>query len=180
MNRNLRRFFLTGALILLTSWSAFAQIENTGVTDAWTIKDVTRAHNSSDKASYVKQVRAGKQKDFDRVVFEFEGPFPNYLVQYLKSPFYESEAGRERIRQPGTAFLQVEFFLIPTEEKQVNLSKAGDFIPKRRLSFLSVQSVREKVLFEGFYDFLIGVRTRKAFRVSELSNPARLVIDVQH
>jgi len=35
-------------------------------------------------------------------------------------------------------------------------------------------------MFEGFYDFVIGVSSRKAFRVTELSTPSRLAIDFKH
>jgi len=35
-------------------------------------------------------------------------------------------------------------------------------------------------LFEGFYDFVVGVGWPKPFRVIELSNPARLAIDFKH
>ena len=31
--------------------------------------------------------------------------------------------------------------------------------------------------FEGHYDFLLGLRSRRLFRVTELANPSRLVID---
>jgi len=40
--------------------------------------------------------------------------------------------------------------------------------------------VQEKTLFEGFYDFLLGVKSRRAFRVTEFSNPARVAIDFKH
>ena len=177
MNIHSKCSLAAGALLLLLSLSALAQMENIGTFDTWTTRPFSRAHNSSAEASYVKTVRASKQNGFDRVVFEFEGPFPNYRIEYLKSRFYEPEAGRQRIRQPGNAFVLVNFFLIPTEEKQFKLSEAKDFVPKGSLRMPTLQSVKDKQLFEGYYDFLLGVRSRKPYRVTELANPSRLVID---
>ncbi len=180
MNSYFKHLFATGTMGLLLWFSAFAQIGNIGRLNTWTTREVARAHNSTSQASYVKTVRASEQNGFDRVVFEFEGPFPNYDLKYLKSPFYKGEAGRRRIRQPGKVFLMVEFFVVPTDDNQLKLHEVKDFTPKGRLRMPSVQSVKDEELFEGFYDFLVGVSARKPFRITELSNPSRLVIDFKH
>jgi hypothetical protein len=125
-------------------------------------------------------VRVGRHQTFDRVVFEFSGSMPNYQVEYLKGRFYENEGGRQRIRIAGNAFIQVNLNLIPTDEEQMKLREQNSFIPKGRLKFRSVWELDEAGLFEGYYDFLLGIRARKPFRVSELSNPLRLVIDFRH
>jgi hypothetical protein len=125
-------------------------------------------------------VRAARQGAFDRVVFEFDGPVSNYSIKYLSSPYYESEGGRQRIRIAGSRFVEITLHIITTDEKQMALSEKKDFIPKGRLKMPSVLQLASKNLFEGYYDFLVGVRGRKAFRVTELSNPSRLVIDFKH
>jgi hypothetical protein len=125
-------------------------------------------------------VRAAKQRAFDRVVFEFSGPLPNYRIEYLKSHFYDGEAGRVRIKSAGKAFVQVEFSVIPSSDEQLKFSEATNFVPKGRLRMGSLQSVTDQAQFEGFYDFLLGVAARKQFRVSEMSNPTRLVVDFKH
>ena len=131
--------------------------------------------------TYVKAVRADKHMKYDRVVFEFTGPMPNYRIEYLKSHFYEGEAGRVRIRSAGNAFIQIEMFTIPTSEEQLKFTEAKGFRPKGRLPMPTVKSVTDQGLFEGFYDFVIGVSSRtKSFRISEMSNPSRLVVDLEH
>jgi len=125
-------------------------------------------------------VRAAKQHNSDRVVFEFVGPFPNYGIEYLKGHFYDGEGGRERIKSAGNLFVQVEFNMIPASEEQVKFTETKNFVPKGRLRMPAVQSVTDQGLFEGFYDFVIGVSARKPFRVTELSNPPRLVVDFKH
>ena len=114
------------------------------------------------------------------MVFEFEKQLPNYRVEYLKSHFYDGEAERVRIKSAGNSFVQVEFFTIPTSEEQMKFTETKGFRPKGRLRMPTVQSITDMGLFEGFYDFVIGVGSRQPFRVIELSNPARLAIDFRH
>ena len=167
------------AFLMLPVLSAAAQIGNVGKLENWTAKPVSREH-SSGELIYVKKVTAAKHKDFDRVVFEFEKQLPNYRVEYLKSHFYDGEAERMRIRSAGNSFVQIEFLTIPTSEEQMKFTEAKGFRPKGRLRMPTVQSVTDMGLFEGFYDFVIGVGSRQPFRVIELSNPARLAIDFKH
>jgi hypothetical protein len=179
-NKNSLRFVSAAMLVLFALISVPAQIDNVGTFNTWTTKPFSRAHNSSNQASYIKVVRAAKQAGFDRVVYEFEGPFPNYRIEYLNGRLYDTEAGRQHIRQAGNVFLQINFFVIPTGDEQLRFTNAKNFVPRGRLRMPSLQSVKDKVLFEGYYDFLMGVSSRKPYRVTELSNPSRLVIDFQH
>ncbi len=167
--------------LLLLVFSTPAQIGNLGTLKDWTTKPVSREHSAEGQVNYLKTVRADKHMKYDRVVFEFTGPLPNYRIEYLKSHFYEGEAGRVRIKSAGNAFLQVEMFTIPTSEEQLKFTEAKDFRPRGQLRLTTVKSVTDQGLFEGFYDFVIGVSSRKkAFRISEMSTPSRLVIDVEH
>ena len=175
------RHILRATLFMLAaSLPASAQFGNLGKLDTWTVKPVSRDHGPSRENTYVKTVRAAKQKDFDRLVFEFEGAFPTYRFEYLKSHFYESEGGRQRIRTAGKAFLLLTLLQVPADDKQVALSDAESFVPKGRLRLPALWSIDDKELFEGTYDFVARVSARKPFRVTELSNPARLVIDFKH
>jgi hypothetical protein len=182
MNLVNQRSRLLGAnvLLFLTLFSAPAQFENSGSLNTWTTKPVSRRHDSGRQSPYVKIVRAAKQNDSDRVVFEFVGPFPNYRIEYLKGHFYDGEGGRVRIKSAGNVFVQIEFNMIPASDEQLKFTEAKNFIPKGRLRMPSVQSVSEQGLFEGFYDFVIGLSSRKPFRLTELSNPPRLVVDFKH
>ena|SRR2546421_5179203 len=174
------RFANATMFVLFALLSVPAQIEHVGKLNTWTTKPFSRAQQSSTEPPHIKIVHAGKQIAFDRVVFEFDGPLPNYRIEYLKSRYYEATAGRQRIKQPGSVFLQINFFVIRTDETQIKFSDAKGFVPKGKLNMPSLQSVRDKELFEGYYDFLVGVSAKKPFRVTELSNPTRLVIDFKH
>jgi hypothetical protein len=52
--------------------------------------------------------------------------------------------------------------------------------PEKKLDLPSLMQVQEGVWFEGIRDFIIGVKGEKPFRVLELRNPSRLVIDFKH
>ena len=102
-----KRFLFTVATIITLGCcsSAFAQSTGEGAFETWTTKPFERIQSSDH--SYLRAVRAAKQADFDRVVFEFEGPIPNYSIKYLPSRYFESERGRERIRIAGNSFVQI-------------------------------------------------------------------------
>ena len=51
--------------------------------------------------------------------------------------------------------------------------------PEGKLKLSIIQQIRGSV-FEGIQDFVIGVKAEKLYRVQELSNPTRLVIDFKH
>ncbi|HXI23778.1 MAG TPA: hypothetical protein VNG71_07875 [Pyrinomonadaceae bacterium] len=174
------QFLLATLYILAATLPAAAQFGNVGKLDTWTVKPVSRDQEPSSENTYVKTVRAAKQKDFDRFVFEFEGAFPHYRIEYSKSRFYDSEGGRRRIRTPGRAFLMISLLQVSADDKQVGLLQAKGFLPKGNLRMPSLWSIDDLELFEGVYDFVAGVSARKAFRVTELRNPSRLVIDFQH
>ena len=159
--QRLCQFLLATFFILAPCLPTAAQFGNAGSLNTWTIKLVSRDQEPSRENTYVKMVRAAKQKDFDRLVFEFEGAFPHYRIDYLKSRFYDSEGGRRRIRTAGRSFLLLTFLQVPADEKQVGLLQAKGFLPKGNLRMTSLWSIADKELFEGTYDFVAGVSARK-------------------
>lgn len=162
----------------LNAPQAAAQFPNNGKLNTWTTRVVSRRHAT--ETTYLRSVRVGRQQTFDRVVFEFSGAMPNYRVEYLKSRFYEDEGGTHRIKIAGNVFMEVNFSVIPADEEQMRLREQKDFIPIGRLKLRSVRELEEAGLFEGYYDFLLGISARKPFRVTELSDPLRLVIDFKN
>jgi hypothetical protein len=170
-------------LILCCSWSgsfsAAAQFRNLGRVGSWTTGPVERRHEQSENP-HLRVVRAAKQNGFERVVFEFTGPMPNYSIKYLKGRIFDDLDGSHRIRIAGNAFVQVTFNQLSADEVQAGFSSARNFSPEGRLKLRALLEVQEKTLFEGFYDFLLGVKSRRAFRVTELQNPARVAIDFKN
>ena len=173
------RTFLVLAFLGVAATSAAAQFPEAGKLNTWTTRKVARQHHLTE-VTYVRSVRVGSQQNFDRVTFEFTRAIPNYNIVYLRSRYYEDEGGTQRIGIAGSAFVNVTLNQISGDDEQYRLLQLKDFIPKGKLKFASLQELEDAGLFEGFYEFLLGIRGRKAFRVSELSDPARLVIDFKH
>ena len=158
------------------SFSASAQFDDQGKVGAWTTAPVARRHEQLENP-HLRVVRVAKQKGFDRVVFEFTGPMPNYNIWYLRGRIFEDEAGPHRIRMAGKAFMQITFNQIPMDEIQAGFCSGRNFSPEGKLTTPILLEVQEKTLFEGTYDFLLGIKSRRAFRVTEFSHPARVAID---
>src|SRR5947207_12227110 len=98
MNRiHYKRSLIVVIALFLPIASATTQIGNLGTVAVWTTKPISREHRLAE-VTYVKTVRTAKQKEFDRVVFEFAERIPNYRIEYLKSHFYDGEVGRVRIK----------------------------------------------------------------------------------
>lgn len=171
-------FIIAALFVLLSSFSVSAQPQNIGKFDTWTTA-FSRTHEQT-AVTHLRQVHAIRQQGFEQVVFEFDGTIPNYNIKYLTSQFYEDEDGKHRIKIAGRVFLQIELFVIPYDERQDEFAQRKGFSPKGKLKMRSLRELEDKGQFEGFYDFLLGISSRKVFRVSELSNPARLVLEFRH
>jgi len=170
---------ITAALFaLLSSVSASGQQQTIGKFDTWT--EVFSREHKQLTVTHLRQVRAMRQKSVDTVVFEFDGTIPNYNIKYLSGRIYEDLDGKHRIKIAGSAFLQIEMFVIPFDDTEGKFYQSRGFSPKGKLMMPSPRQVEDKGEEEGFYDFLLGVSSRKVYRVHELSNPARVVINLRH
>lgn len=114
---------------------------------------------------------------YDRVVFEFTGDsVPGYRVEYTKSPVQRCGSG-DPVSVAGTGRLIVRF-----EPAQAH-DEHGNLAPVERHRAPGLPAVRELTLvcdFEGQVQWVLGIAAPSAYRVSELTGPARLVLDVRH
>lgn len=181
--KNIKLSLITTAIVICLGCagasSASAQAKNAGKLNTWTTRPIERRHENNGP-THLRTVRAAKQKSFDRVVFEFVGAVPNYSVRYHPSRFFEKASGRQPIKIAGKAFVHVNVNTIPVDDEQLKFTQAADFSPKGRLKLPVLWEVEDAQFFEGNYDFLLGLKSRRAFRVTEPANPARLVIDFRH
>ena len=120
-------------------------------------------------------LRAGRHANFDRVVFQLDGPIPSYYsVRYV--PVVRLDGSGEPLQLRGTAFLEV-VVRAPTHDE--------DYRPvlsptRLRPDFPALREVNAPGSFEGQTTAGIGVTGRVGFRVFELTNPTRIVIDLVH
>ena len=164
--------FLFGALFLVSGVSA--QWQDEGKLNTWTYNTISRAANYEDSI-YLKHVRIAKGKGYDRLVFEFTGGIPRYLVEPNKKGSFENTA-EEFVKVGGKAFLEINLQSLPYPENEKDDAK----IPSGNQHLPVFNEIAQVEWFEGVRDFGIGLNARKMFRVQEFTNPYRLVIDFKH
>lgn len=174
--KNLSGCCLIILLMIFAAISIHAQFEDEGKLNVWTTGKVQRNPETDDASYSVCRVRAARQKGYDRLVFEFDGGEPQYVIQYLPSDIYSTDGGDRKINIAGNVFMMVNLYGMGVDEKPCKVES----YPKKKLNFPTLMQIQRAAWFEGIQDFLIGVKSEKPFRVQTLSNPSRLIIDFKH
>ena len=121
-------------------------------------------------------VRTARHPNFDRVVFEFQGPaVPGYLVEYVDKPVRRCGSGAE-VPLAGDAWLRVR--LTPA----LAHTEAGEATVQERSRRPGYENLKELVAvcdFEGEVEWVLALASPNRYRAVELKSPARLVIDVK-
>ncbi len=123
----------------------------------------------------LRDVRTGDQQTFDRVVFEMEGPkLPDHDVKYVQRPVHCGSGLPAKV--DGRAFLQVR--LSPA---QAHTEAGAPTVAtlQRKVRLPVIREIRATCDFEGEVVWVVGLSARKEYRISELEEPARLVIDIE-
>ena len=135
---------------------------------------------ASGERALLTQVRAARQEGFDRVVFQFEGALPGYSVKYVKKPVHADASGAE-IPIDGDHVIEVRM------ESASGADLAGENVrqtytgPDRVKGDTAEATEVVKVGdFEGVLTWAIGTHDEVSFKVSKLSSPSRLVIDIRN
>jgi hypothetical protein len=120
-------------------------------------------------------VRTAKNAGFDRVVFEFEGgKRPGYHVEYIDRPVRQCGSGAV-VPMTGQGWLRVRF-----EHTQAHTDAGISTIVARKMSpgLPVLQELAMTCDFEGQVEWVLAVTRPNRYRVLELSDPARVVVDV--
>jgi Sporulation and spore germination len=171
------------ATLLLTSLSLLT-LPVTGSLAAAGADAVTPAQSAACRAPVVAPneaagqarlngVRVGQHAGagFDRVVFDLTG-LPGYQVHRVRQVIQDGSGNALTLR--GDAFLTVRL------EPAVAHDAEGRSTAPRRIvpSFTQLKEVRLAGDFEGAVTYGLGVAAQSDFRVTTLTNPRRLVVDL--
>ncbi|RKH05549.1 hypothetical protein D7X74_34490, partial [Corallococcus sp. CA047B] len=142
----------------------------------WTLEAVEKKRSEPPSVT-MSSVRTGTHEGYDRTVFEFAGPrLPGYQVSYVKTPVQDCGSGDD-VPVPGKAALQVRFTRAQAHNEQGQATVAQrTFKP----ALPSVLELARLCAFEGEVTWVLGTTRKAPFRVLELTQPTRLVLDVQH
>jgi hypothetical protein len=115
-------------------------------------------------------IRAARQDGFDRVVYEFSGPagaVPGWRVEYVEQAVADPSGLPVQVR--GAAVLQVVLREVAPGYTGGRLSPTGTAL---------LSDVVPSSTFEGVSQSFLGLTARAPFRVTQLANPPRVVVDV--
>jgi hypothetical protein len=142
----------------------------------WTAGVVRREIEVSGVAT-LEELRTARNQGFDRVVFQFaEDEIPGYHLEYVDRPVRQCGSG-EPVPIEGDGWLQVRFTPARAHDDRGRATvEERDLRPDLPV----VKQVRAVCDFEAHLEWVLGVASPNRFRVMELHDPARLVVDVRH
>lgn len=153
--------------------------EEDGAPPSWTAGRVeARSTVTGGPLPLVTNVRSGRHTEFDRVVFDVGGEgsgMPGYAVEYVDRPLHECGSGRQ-VQPVGDAWLQLRL------EPAAGHTEAGQALigrEPRDPGLRQVLRIYRTCDFEGVVEFVLAVRSPEPFRVFDLDEPRRVVVDVR-
>jgi hypothetical protein len=124
----------------------------------------------------LSDVRVGVNQGFDRVVLEFLGSgAPGYRVEYVDRPVRQCGSG-DPTPVAGDAWLAITLRGTQAHDERGRATVQGR---ERRLQMPVVKELEFACDFEGVVEIVLGVSSPNRYRVTELANPTRLIIDIQ-
>jgi len=130
------------------------------------------------ETALLTDVRSARQEGYDRVVLEFANGVPGYEVGYVERPVVADGSGAE-VAVEGAAVLRVR--MEPALDADLTKESAPrTYTGPNRLS-PDTAVVVELVStggFEAVLTWAVGIDAERPFRVTTLSGPPRIVIDV--
>lgn len=125
----------------------------------------------------ITDVRVAGHDGYDRIVFEFAAGLPEYSIASATPPFTRDPSGLP-LAVAGSAFLSLvmQGGTAVTPEGTLTYSGPTDFSP----ALTTVSQLVEAGDFEAVSSWYVGLSGTSCIRVLTLSNPSRLVIDIEH
>jgi hypothetical protein len=130
------------------------------------------------ETALLTDVRSASQEGFDRVVFEFANGVPGYEVGYVERPIVADGSGDE-IAVEGAAVLRIR--MEPALDADLTQESAPRTYTGPNRFSPDTAVVLELVStggFEAVLTWAAGIDGERPFRVTTLSDPPRIVIDV--
>lgn len=131
-----------------------------------------------EETALLTDVRSARQEGYDRVVFEFANGVPGYEVGYVERPIVRDGSGDE-VEVQGAAVLRVR--MEPALDADLTQESAPRTYTGPNRFSPDTAVVVELVGTGGFEAVLawaVGIDAKRPFRVTTLSDPFRIVIDV--
>jgi hypothetical protein len=132
------------------------------------------------RTALLTAVRAARHEGYDRIVFEFANVLPGYDVRYVPAPVHQDGSG-DVVPVKGSALLRITM----RNALDADLAKPSappTYTGPQRFDPGTPQ-IAELVRaggFEATLSWVAGLRDRVDYRVTTLTSPPRLVVDVRN
>jgi hypothetical protein len=127
----------------------------------------------------LQEIRSWQHPHFERIVFEFrDDQIPGYGVQYLAAPVQECASGYT-MDVDGEGFLEIR--MQPAQMHEIIDQRLHPTIQRRERA-VNRPLLRHLVHTCDYQDvvaWVAGVSSRQPYRVIELQDPPRLVVDIR-
>jgi hypothetical protein len=135
---------------------------------------VSLAGTSSPAVAFVDAVRTGTHTGYDRVTIEFNNGEPANvdMSPHAGTTFTQGASGQQVTLQGSTGMLVI----IHGADEHTAYSGSIDIKP----GYSVLVELRQVEDFEGTVQWGLGLSKSACYRVFYLTNPARLVIDIQN
>jgi hypothetical protein len=141
----------------------------------WDTTPVHVVHNVHPTPKVV-DLRVGQHPTYDRVVIDFQGKLAGYDVRYVKQLHYDGTG--ESVPLRGNRFLQIRITPAVAHDAQGHSVYHGPQLQQYAMPMLRGAAFTGD--YEGYVSFGLALSHFDTFRVLEVTNPNRLVIDVHH
>lgn len=120
-------------------------------------------------------VRTARHDGFDRIVLEFRGDIlPGYELEYVDRPVRECGSGRA-VELEGNGWLEIRLQPAKAHDDSGRATVASR---DRRVDLPNLVRLRSTCDFEVHVVWVAALQSPEPYRVLELRDPTRLVIDV--
>jgi len=142
---------------------------------ATSLPDFSCADASGGKTGVANTItaRAGEQDVYDRFVLQFDPIVPTYTVKRQAKPVFTQGASGQTVTLSGTAGVLIS---VHSATGATTFTGDKDLIHS---DFQVLKEAREIQDFEGYVSWGLGLSKPACIRVFTLSDPARLVVDLQ-
>jgi hypothetical protein len=124
----------------------------------------------------ITDVRVGTHDGYDRIVFQFRGGIPEFDIASARPPFTADPSGQP-LTVNGSAFLSIT---LHGGTKQTDSGASSYSGPRNfAVDFPTLLNLVEGGDFEAVSTWYVGLSDVSCLRVSTLTAPDRLVIDLQ-
>ncbi len=117
-------------------------------------------------------VRVGTHLGFDRIVFEFAGSQRPQLTVAMADPPFVGDANGQKVNVAGKEFLSLKLY----DASGYPTYTGPDAFSPRYPNLAALVNTGD---YEGYVTWIAGLASSRCYRISTLTGPSRIVLDVQ-